>query len=174
MQRGGNRMRWSFFLAVLIGLVASLDGIAQTRNSGVPLGGARGVVRSAKGFPIEGMMVQLISQKNAIRTTVFTNELGQYEFPKLEPGAYTLRTPRPQEFRRYLKEQVRIDGPVKLEDIVLERITDEEFLPPTPDVLSQLTDAEWLYNLPGTAMEKKVFSNSCGGKIGRASCRERV
>src|SRR3990172_3645573 len=163
MQRGGSRMRWSFFLAVLIGLIGSLDGIAQTRSTGVPLGGARGVVRSSKGFPIEGMMVQLISQKNSIRTTVFTNELGQYEFPKLETGVYTLRTPRPQEYRRYVKEQVRIDGPAKLDDIVLERITDEEFLPPTPDVLSQLTDAEGLYNLPGTAMEKKIFNNACGG-----------
>jgi hypothetical protein len=61
-------------------------------------GGPRGVVRSAAGFPIEGMLVQLISQKTSMRTTVYTNELGQYEFPNVESGSYTLRTPRPLEF----------------------------------------------------------------------------
>ena len=165
MQRGGSGMRrWSVCLIGVLACVGwAFEGVAQAQSASVALGGPRGVVHSSKGFPIEGMMVQLISQKTAIRTTVFTNETGRYEFPKLESGAYTLRTPRPQEYGRYLNEQVQIDGAARLEDIVLTRITDEEFLPPTPDVLSQLTDAEWLFNLPGTAMEKKIFSNSCGG-----------
>jgi streptogramin lyase len=126
------------------------------------MGGPRGVVRSAKGFPVEGVMVQLISQRNSIRTTVYTNELGQYEFPKLEPGLYTLRTPRPLEFKRHIRESVQISGADKLEDIVLERVSNTEFLPPTPDIISQLSDAEWLYNLDGTAQEKRLFSNYCG------------
>ena len=145
-------------MGLAIGLIGSLDAIAQTRTGAVVMGGPRGVVRSSKGFPIEGMMVQLISQKTAIRTSVFANEQGQYEFPKLEAGLYAVRTPRPQEYRRYLKEQVQIDGAIKLEDIVLARVSDSEFLPPTPDVLSQLTDSEWLYNMPGTAQEKKIRS----------------
>ena len=33
--------------------------------------------------------------------------------------------------------------------------------PPTPEVLGQLSSVEWLMNLPGTAQEKKVFSNQC-------------
>src|SRR5262249_4741155 len=105
-------------------------------------GGPRGVVRSAAGFPIEGMMVQLISQKTSMRTTVYTNELGRYEFPKLEPGSYTLRTPRPLEFKRYLKENVRITGADKFEDIVLDKVSNSEFLPPRPDIIAQLSDAE--------------------------------
>jgi virginiamycin B lyase len=125
-------------------------------------GGPRGVVRSAAGFPIEGMLVQLISQKTSMRTTVYTNELGQYEFPKLEPGSYTLRTPRPLEFKRYLKESVRITGSDKFEDIVLDKVSNSEFLPPRPDIIAQLSDAEWLFNLDGTAQEKKIFANSCG------------
>ncbi len=68
MQCGGSRMRWSVLLAVLIGLIGSLDGIAQ--SSSVALGGPHGVVLSSKGFPIEGVMVQLISHKTSIRTTV--------------------------------------------------------------------------------------------------------
>ena len=108
------------------------------------------------------MMVQLISQKTSMRTTVYTNELGHYEFPKLEPGLYALRTPRPLEFKRYLKESVRIAGADKFEGIVLERVSDSEFLPPRPDILAQLSDAEWLFNLDGTAQEKRIFSNTCG------------
>src|SRR6058998_2615320 len=106
--------------------------------------GPHGVVRSAAGFPIEGMMVQLISQKTSMRTTVYTNELGNYEFPKLESGTYTLRTPRPLEFKRYVKESVRITGTDKFEDIVLEKVSNSEFLPPRPDIIAQLSDAELL------------------------------
>jgi hypothetical protein len=63
------------------------------------LGGPRGLVRSATEALLEGIMVQLISEKTSIRTTVFSNELGQFEFPKLETGSYMLRVPRPREFR---------------------------------------------------------------------------
>jgi streptogramin lyase len=66
------------------------------------------------------------------------------------------------EFKRYQKDSVRIDGAAKLEDIVLERASNSEFLPPTPDIISQLSDAEWLFNIDGTAQEKRVFSNTCG------------
>jgi streptogramin lyase len=126
------------------------------------VGGPNGVVRSETGYPLEGVMVQLISQKTSIRTTVYTNELGRYEFPKLEAGIYTLRTPRPLEFQRIIKEGVQISGATKLPDMVMKRVSDLEFLPPTPDIISQLSDAEWLYNLDGTGQEKKLFTNTCG------------
>src|SRR5258707_11327705 len=74
------------------------------------LGGAHGLVRNAKGVPVEGVGIQLISQKTAIRTTVYTGEDGHFEFPKLETGLYTLRIPRPMEFKPYVKEAVRIEG----------------------------------------------------------------
>jgi len=53
-------------------------------------GGPRGTVRSAGGDLLEGIMVQLIAP-NAVRTTVTTNQDGQYEFPQLLPGSYALR-----------------------------------------------------------------------------------
>ena len=137
------------------------ESTAQTKRN--LLGGPRGVVRTSKGFPVEGLMVQLISQKNSIRTTVFTNEIGKYEFPKIETGDYVLRIPRPLEFRRYEKDSIHIDGAPQLEDITLEQTTDSEFLPPTPELLPQLTEAEWIANLPGTGQEKKAFVDSCGG-----------
>src|SRR5207253_3523651 len=62
----------------------------------------------------------------------------------------------------YQREAVPIDGATKLEDIVLERRSETEFLPSTPDVQAQLSGGEWLWNLPGTAEEKRNFSNTCG------------
>jgi virginiamycin B lyase len=125
------------------------------------LGGARGSVRSSTGMALEGIGVQLIDPRTAIRTTVYSNANGRYEFPIMEPGDYTLRIARPLEFKPYLKERVRIEGAVALPEIVLERVSDTEFLPPTPEILGQLSSVEWLMNLPGTAQEKKVFSNQC-------------
>ena len=44
-------------------------------------GGATGTVRVASGDSPEGVMVQLIAP-NGVRTTVYTNEEGKYEFPE--------------------------------------------------------------------------------------------
>ena len=130
-------------------------------------GGPSGQVRSSRGVPLEGIGIQLISAQAAIRTTVYTSDTGRYEFPKLDPGSYTLRVTRPLEFRPYQKEAVTIRGADHLEDIVLTRLVEgtdtlASYLPPTPDVVAQLTGAEWMMNLPGTAQEKHMFLMSCG------------
>ena len=46
--------------------------------------------------------------------------------------------------------------------MVLEPRYATDFLPPTADILPQLTGSEWLWNLPGTAEEKYIFSRNCG------------
>jgi len=135
------------------------EGAFQARNS--LKGGARGVVRTVRGEVLEGIMVQLIAP-NGVRTTVYSNQDGQYEFPQQPTGSYTLRIAKPLEFLPYERDSVRIDGATKVSDIVLERRSDTDFLPPTQDVLAQLTGAEWLWNLPGTALEKQTFSRTCG------------
>ena len=43
---------------------------AQAQNESRFTGGPKGVVKSSKGDLLEGIMVQLIAKKNAIRTTV--------------------------------------------------------------------------------------------------------
>jgi virginiamycin B lyase len=126
------------------------------------LGGARGSVHEVDGTSIEGIGVQLISTKTAIRTTVYTNEEGKYEFPVLQPGQYTLRVPLPREYQPYVKEGVRIEGSSQLGDISLTRISNTEFVPATPETLSQLTGSEWLLNLSGTGEQKRVFTLTCG------------
>ncbi len=76
-------------------------------------GGARGVVRSSvgSGDSPEGIKVQLIAP-NGVRTTVYTNEDGKFEFPKMQTGEYTLRiaTPVGKNFKPYRRDAVHIDG----------------------------------------------------------------
>ncbi len=125
-------------------------------------GGARGRVRTPTGEPIEGVMVQLIAP-NGVRTTVYSNADGNYEFPQMQTGAYTLRIASPLEFKLYKKDSARIGGAAKLDDIVLEKISDAKGnLAPTPEVESELSGSELLWNLPGTAKEKDEFKRSCG------------
>jgi virginiamycin B lyase len=131
-----------------------------TVQSGIS-GGARGTVRVASGDAPEGIMVQLIAP-NGVRTTVYTNEDGNYEFPKMQAGAgYTLRIANPLEFKPYRRDSVNIDGAVKLDDIVLERISKNELLPATPEIEAQLSGDELLWNLPGTTEEKEALHQTC-------------
>src|SRR5438874_12137650 len=124
---------------------------AMKAQSGHPmLGGARGAVKSSKGTLLEGIDMQLVSHKNAIRTTVYSDRDGKYEFPRLEAGWYTFRVARPLEYKPYQRDAIWIEGDNPLDEIVLERLTEAECLPPTPEILAQLTDADWLYTVPGT------------------------
>ncbi len=131
-------------------------------------GGARGVVQLANGHPLEGIKVQLIAP-NAVRTTVFTDADGRYEFPALQTGSYTLRIATPLPYKAFVREDVSISGAPTLDPIVvalvpsaIDPVIIRGALPPTLEVMSQMSGAEWLWNLPGTAEEKTTFVKSCG------------
>ena len=134
---------------------------ARAQSQNVALGGANGLVKTSKGEALEGIMVQLISKKTNIRTTVYSDVDGRYEFPKLEAGAYTLRIAQPREFFPFVRDDTRIDGSPQLADIVLTRITTTELLPPLRDIAAQMTGSEWLSSLAGTSEEKKLLTNYC-------------
>ena len=139
--------------------------LASEHNWSVPTGvsgGPTGAVRVASGDPPDGIGVQLIAP-NGVRTTVFTNDEGKYEFPKMQSGSYTLRISTPLEFKPYYRDNVQINGSEKLDDIVVERITNILPLPATPGVESQVSGEELLWNLPGTFEEKEAFHQLCGG-----------
>ena len=161
------RKLWFAFAVGLIGVVsvAALTSPepeqVSARGSRALRGGPAGVVKTTDERPVGGLMVQLISDQTSIRTTIYTDALGRYEFPVLESGSYTLRLARPLEFRRYQRDAVRIDGATPLADIIVERVADGEFLPPDPEILPQLTGAEWVANMPGTTREKEAFVTSC-------------
>src|ERR1035437_2965536 len=125
-------------------------------------GGPRGAVRADSGAVLEGVMGQVIAP-SGVRTTVYSNDEGNYEFPPMQSGPYALRIASPVEFKPYVRDSVQINGAAKLDDIVLEKISDSMgAVPPTPEIESQLTGAELLWNLPGTAKEKDVFHGICG------------
>src|SRR6185295_11045603 len=63
---------------------AGLASAAQIANADRFTGGPKGVVKNDAGEPLEGIMVQLLSPKTNIRTTVYSNLEGRYEFPKRE------------------------------------------------------------------------------------------
>ena len=67
-----------------LGLAASLA--AAPADARIALDGPQGLVRADSGEPLEGIMVQLVSKKSAIRTTVYSDADGHYAFPNLEAG----------------------------------------------------------------------------------------
>jgi len=125
-------------------------------------GGAIGAVRINSGDSPEGVGVQLVAP-NGVRTTVYTDGGGKFEFPKMQAGSYTLRIATPVPFKPYRRDSVSIDGATKLEDIVLERVAASDNLPASQALESQLSGAEILWNLPGTAEEKATLQKNCSG-----------
>src|ERR1700682_1470992 len=84
-------------------------------------GGATGVVRIKSSDSPEGVAVQLVAP-NSVRTTVYTNPAGKFEFPKMQAGSYTLRIATPVPFKPYRRDSVSIGDAAKLPDIMLERV----------------------------------------------------
>jgi mono/diheme cytochrome c family protein len=134
---------------------------ARAALYGALTGGPKGLVKNARGEPIEGIMVQLISDETAIRTTVYSRKDGHYEFPKVVAGSYTLRIAKPKEFYPFSRTKMEIKGDETIDDITLLRVTAGEFLPPFPQIAAQLSGSEWLQNLPGTGEEKKTLTVYC-------------
>jgi hypothetical protein len=53
-------------------------------------GGVRGAVRDAQGV-IPGVIVTLANEATGVSRDTVTNESGEYSFPALDPGSYTVR-----------------------------------------------------------------------------------
>ena len=96
-------------------------------------GGATGVIRVKSGDSPEGVGIQLIAP-NGVRTTVYADGDGKFEFPKMQAGSYTLRIATPVPFKPYRREAVSIDGATKLGEILLERIAESDNLPASPEL----------------------------------------
>src|SRR5215472_309878 len=128
-------------------------------------GGPTGIVKISSGDSPEGIGVQLVAP-NGVRTTVYTNAEGKYEFPKMQAGSYILRIPTPVPFKPYQIESIAVNGANKLDDIVLDRVPtvgDTDNMPASAALESQMSSAEILWNLPGTAQEKATLQKDCSG-----------
>jgi virginiamycin B lyase len=123
--------------------------VAQRDNS-VAL---TGQVTSVEEGPMEGVLVSARKIGSTVTTTVVSDRQGRYQFPRarLEPGEYALRIRAIQyELERAVTVPIR-GTQASTADLKLRKAT---------DVASQLTNAEWLASMPGTA-EQKASVRGC-------------
>src|SRR3954453_15705674 len=82
--RTSSTALWSL-LAVL--LFSPLPAILHAQSS---QGGMRGVVKDAQGV-IPGVTVTMVNEGNGVSRDTVTNAVGEYSFPAIEPGSYSVK-----------------------------------------------------------------------------------
>src|SRR5688572_14473021 len=88
-------------LVLTLVMLCSGEGAAQTFQ-----GGLRGTVSDAQGI-IPGATVTLTMQGSAVIRETAANDVGQYSFPAVDPGLYTVRVSVPG-FKTFERTDVRI------------------------------------------------------------------
>jgi virginiamycin B lyase len=136
-------------LVVAIAILSSsfpssrLAGAAGSRRTALT-----GQVSSTEDGPMAGVLVSVRRDGSTVTMTVVSDERGRYEFPtaKVGPGRYAIR------IRAVGYE---LDGPTAVEVGAEKTATADLKLRKAKDIVSQLTDAEWLASIPGTDSQKK-------------------
>ena len=109
---------------VLAGFLASIV-VASSASAQSFQGGLRGQVKDAQGV-IPGTTVTLVNQANGVSRETVTNEVGEYSFPAVDPGLYTIRA-SVTGFKTFERKDARIGTQQFLTlDILLEVGTVEE------------------------------------------------
>jgi virginiamycin B lyase len=115
-----------------------------------------GHVSSAEEGPMEGVVVSARKDGATITVSVVTNREGKYTFPaaRLEPGRYRLSI---------RAGGYELESPKAVDLLAAQSATAELKLRATGNIVSQLTDGEWLANMPGTDSQKRILlgCNSC-------------
>ncbi len=84
-------VRLTFLMAgVLLVLAAAPAGLAQSYQ-----GGLRGAIRDTAGGLIAGVELTLLNEETRAPRQTVTNDAGEYAFPNVFPGTYTLSATRP-------------------------------------------------------------------------------
>ncbi len=95
-------------------------------------GGLRGAVRDAQGV-VPGVTVTLVNDATGVSRETVTNEAGEYSFPALDPGTYTLRAAA-QGFKTFERKGIRIATQAFVTlDVTLELGAIEETITVTAD-----------------------------------------
>jgi len=92
---------WSFIACVTCALVCAVELDAQTYQ-----GALRGAVRDPQGV-IPGAEVFLVNEDTNAERSAMTNEVGEYAFPSVLPGPYTVRVSLPG-FKTEVRKGFRI------------------------------------------------------------------
>ena len=132
------------WVLALVPVVAVAQGVALS-----------GIVSSAEEGNMEGVLVNAKRAGSNMTVTVVSDDMGRYQFPaaKLEPGKYTLsiRAVGYDMARRAIVD-VAAGGGAQT-DLTLIRAR---------DLASQMTNAEWLHSMPGTAQQKRPLLSCVG------------
>jgi trimeric autotransporter adhesin len=86
-----------------VALAMAMAGTAAAQSA---TGGLRGAVKDANGV-VPGVTVELINEGTAIARDVVTNDQGEYNFPAVQPGTYTVKAALTG-FKTYENKGVRI------------------------------------------------------------------
>jgi streptogramin lyase len=145
------------FIAVAVGVLAGLIGVLSAQSPSTTAGVVlTGTVKSATGQPLEGMLVTARGEGKTIKTTVFTDERGQYFFPPLEKGSYEMWA-QAVGFET-ARATVRADGAYTQNDFSMKTLE---------DFSRQLSGPEWLASLPTSTPQdvraKELFRSNCLG-----------
>ena len=140
----GGFMRTNM-LALLFAVVMLVPGMAVAQ--GVALSGT---VTSAEEGNMEGVLVNAKRVGSNMTITVVSDDKGRYQFPatKLEPGKYALSIRAAgYDLARRAMVDVSAGGGAQT-DLKLIRAR---------DLAAQLTNAEWLYSMPGDDAQKRAL-----------------
>ena len=95
----------SLVLAVVaMGLLISTPIAASAQSA---QGGLRGTVKDAQS-PIPGVTVTMVNEANGVTRETASNGVGEYSFPAVEPGSYTVRVAL-QGFKTFERKGVLIN-----------------------------------------------------------------
>jgi len=134
--------------ALLVELIPMVPAAAQSDALG-------GRVSSAAENAMEGVLVSAKRADSNMTVTVVSDAQGRYRFPasRLEPGRYTITVRAVgYDLARRAMAEIAQSGAA---DVDLTLI-------PTRDIASQLTNAEWLHSMPGTAQQKRPLLSCVG------------
>jgi virginiamycin B lyase len=135
------------FLAIAVAL--ALVSLRAETASTIAL---TGQVTSTEEGPMEGVLVSAKKAGSTITITVVSDEKGRFRFPssKMPPGRYALRI-RAADYD--------LETPGDVETTANKTVTSDLKLHKAADPAAQLSNAEWLASLPGTAQQKASIRN---------------
>ncbi len=109
-----SQMRRNVFWTALIVLAASLLLFSFTLTAQVDTGSIAGTVMDASGAVVPGATVTLINDSTGRQFTASTNSVGNYQFPALQIGAYSISV-EAQGFGKQTHEHLQLNIQQRLE-----------------------------------------------------------
>jgi virginiamycin B lyase len=146
-------LRYLFFVILVVGVACQLrirNSFAQPRpEAGAALSGQ---VTSTQEGAMEGVLVTVKEDNSSISHTVYTDAHGRYVFPSanLEPGHYSIKI---------RAAGYDLDSPAAVDLPAEKNAAADIKLRKTANLAAQLTNAEWLYSMPGTDQQKAPLRN---------------